>query len=130
MSSDRHQVVIVGGGPVGLGLAIELGQRGVACAVVERHRSPQPIPKGQNLTQRTMEHFQFWEVEDAIRAAPGVHGSATIIRHPDVRRMLLVMKSQIEAMRAATYYLAGASDLSHHTDDDAALSSDQMLRVE
>ena len=34
------QVVIVGGGPVGMGLAIELGQRGVRCIVVERYRPP------------------------------------------------------------------------------------------
>ena len=63
------QVVIVGGGPVGMGLAIELGQRGIRCIVVERHRVPQPIPKGQNLTQRTMEHFHFWGAEQALRAA-------------------------------------------------------------
>ncbi|MBL0422986.1 FAD-dependent monooxygenase [Ramlibacter sp. AW1] len=63
------EVVIVGGGPVGMGLAIELGQRGVRCVVVERHAKPQPIPKGQNLTQRTMEHFHFWGAEQALRAA-------------------------------------------------------------
>ncbi|MGI4941785.1 MAG: FAD-dependent monooxygenase [Janthinobacterium lividum] len=62
-------VVISGGGPVGLGLAIELGQRGVRCLVVERYAQPQPIPKGQNLTQRTMEHFHFWHAEPALRAA-------------------------------------------------------------
>jgi NADH dehydrogenase FAD-containing subunit len=28
----RHQVVIVGGGPVGVALAVELGLRGVTCA--------------------------------------------------------------------------------------------------
>jgi len=33
------QVVIVGGGPVGLGLAIDLGQRGVDCVLVERYIS-------------------------------------------------------------------------------------------
>jgi 2-polyprenyl-6-methoxyphenol hydroxylase-like FAD-dependent oxidoreductase len=66
---DPYQVVIVGGGPVGLGLAIELGQRGISCAVVERRHEPQPIPKGQNLTQRSMEHFRSWGVEDPIRAA-------------------------------------------------------------
>jgi 2-polyprenyl-6-methoxyphenol hydroxylase-like FAD-dependent oxidoreductase len=63
------QVVIVGGGPVGMGLAIELGQRGIRCIVVERHAQPQPIPKGQNLTQRTMEHFHAWGAEKAVRAA-------------------------------------------------------------
>jgi 2-polyprenyl-6-methoxyphenol hydroxylase-like FAD-dependent oxidoreductase len=62
-------VLIVGGGPVGMGLAIELGQRGVRCLVIERYLKPQPIPKGQNLTQRTMEHFHFWGAEGQLRAA-------------------------------------------------------------
>ena len=62
-------VAIVGGGPVGTGLAIELGQRGIGCVLVERHETPQPIPKGQNLTQRTMEHIHRWGVEPALRAA-------------------------------------------------------------
>ena len=68
-SAHDADVLIVGGGPVGMGLAIELGQRGVRCIVVERYPTPQPIPKGQNLTQRTMEHFQSWGAEAALRAA-------------------------------------------------------------
>lgn len=62
-------VAIVGGGPVGLGLAIELAQRGVRSVLIEPRLQPQPIPKGQNLTQRTMEHFHFWGAEPALRAA-------------------------------------------------------------
>ncbi|XUJ36932.1 FAD-dependent monooxygenase [Bradyrhizobium japonicum] len=62
-------VVIVGGGPVGIGLAIDLGLRGVRSIVVERHAELLPIPKGQNLTQRTLEHFDFWGAEDELRAA-------------------------------------------------------------
>jgi 2-polyprenyl-6-methoxyphenol hydroxylase-like FAD-dependent oxidoreductase len=69
MSGHDAQVVIVGGGPVGMGLAIELAQRNVSCIVIERYPEPQPIPKGQNLTQRTMEHFWFWGVEDDVRKA-------------------------------------------------------------
>ena len=65
----EYEVAIVGGGPVGMGLALDLGLRGVRCAVVERHERPQPIPKGQNLTQRTMEHFRSWGVESAVRSA-------------------------------------------------------------
>src|SRR5271168_1370873 len=65
----RHQVVIVGGGPVGAALAVELGLRGIACGLVERRLEPQRIPKGQNLTQRSVEHFYFWGVADELRAA-------------------------------------------------------------
>ena len=52
-----------------MALAVDLGLRGITCAVVERHRTPQRIPKGQSLTQRTLEHFYFWGIEDQLRAA-------------------------------------------------------------
>jgi len=65
----RYQVIVVGGGPVGMALAVELGRRGISCAVVERRERPEPIPKGQNLTQRTLEHFHFWGCAEALRAA-------------------------------------------------------------
>jgi 2-polyprenyl-6-methoxyphenol hydroxylase-like FAD-dependent oxidoreductase len=65
----NYDVVIVGGGPVGLGAAIALGQQGLRVMVVERYEKPQPIPRGQNLTQRTMEHFHFWGIEKELRAA-------------------------------------------------------------
>lgn len=85
-STGQHdaEVVIVGGGPVGMGLAIELGQRGVSTIVVERYPQPQPIPKGQNLTQRTMEHFHFWGAEKELRAArtiPAAYGIGGLTAH-------------------------------------------------
>jgi 2-polyprenyl-6-methoxyphenol hydroxylase-like FAD-dependent oxidoreductase len=63
------QVAVVGGGPVGLALAVELGRRGVSTVVVERHRALHRIPKGQNLSRRTLEHFYFWGIVDELRAA-------------------------------------------------------------
>ena len=39
-------------------------------------------------------------------------GTVPIIRHPDVRRMLMLMKSQTEAMRALAYVVAAALDVS------------------
>jgi hypothetical protein len=46
-------------------------------------------------------------------------GGATvpIIRHPDVRRMLMLMKSQTEAMRALAYVVAAAMDFAAKTGD-------------
>ena len=67
--SPIYDVLISGGGPVGLGLAIELGQRGLKVCVIERAVTPVRIPKGQNLTHRTMEHMRAWGVEQEIRAA-------------------------------------------------------------
>ena len=67
--NKRYDVIIVGGGPVGAALAVELGLRGLHCALVERRIEPQRIPKGQNLTQRSVEHFYFWGIADELRAA-------------------------------------------------------------
>ena len=51
----RAQVLIVGGGPVGVGLAIDLAMRGVSSILIERRVGMHNIPRGQNLTQRTLE---------------------------------------------------------------------------
>jgi alkylation response protein AidB-like acyl-CoA dehydrogenase len=45
------------------------------------------------------------------RVVGGGSESVPIIRHPDVRRMLLMMRSQIEAMRAVAYTIAAARDV-------------------
>jgi 4-hydroxyisophthalate hydroxylase len=65
----RTRVAIAGGGPVGTGLAITLAQRGIEVIVIEKYRTPQPVPKGQNLTQRTAEHFRRWGIERELYAA-------------------------------------------------------------
>ncbi len=64
----KYQVVIVGGGPVGAALAVELGLRGFSCAMIERRSELDRMPKGQNLTPRTLEHFYRWGIADALRA--------------------------------------------------------------
>jgi len=44
-------------------------------------------------------------------------GTGAIVHHPDVRRMLLSMKSRIEAMRGLLYEVAAASDIALHAAD-------------
>lgn len=77
-------VAIVGGGPVGLGLAIDLAQRGVKVHVLERSTELHQIPKGQNLTQRSGEHFRTWGITDAVQAAtpiPREYGNAGLVTY-------------------------------------------------
>jgi len=59
----------VGGGPTGLALAVTLGLRGIGCVLVETRPAAHRIPKGQYLTHRSAEHFYFWGIVDALRAA-------------------------------------------------------------
>jgi 2-polyprenyl-6-methoxyphenol hydroxylase-like FAD-dependent oxidoreductase len=66
---NKYQVIIVGAGPVGTALAVDLGLRGVSCALVESRTGLHRIPKGQNLTQRTLEHFYSWGIVEELRAA-------------------------------------------------------------
>ncbi len=44
----------------------------------------------------------------------------TIDHHPDIRRMLMLMKSRVEACRAMAYYTAGLLDRAHVLDDAEA----------
>jgi alkylation response protein AidB-like acyl-CoA dehydrogenase len=51
------------------------------------------------------------------RDLAGSSGPVSIIHHPDVRRMLMSMRSQIEAARALAYVGAAISDIAHHHPD-------------
>jgi len=50
-------------------------------------------------------------------SAPGHEGRVTIIHHPDVRRMLMTIKAEIEAMRAVAYVTAAELDRARHDPD-------------
>jgi alkylation response protein AidB-like acyl-CoA dehydrogenase len=53
------------------------------------------------------------------RDLAGSSGPVAIINHPDVRRMLMSMRSQVEAARALAYVGAGLSDIAHSHADEA-----------
>ncbi|MDW8468670.1 MAG: acyl-CoA dehydrogenase family protein, partial [Burkholderiales bacterium] len=61
------------------------------------------------------------------RDLAGAGGTVPIIRHPDVRRMLLLMKSQTEAMRALAYVVAAAMDVAARHPDRAVRERKQAF---
>ncbi|KIL98289.1 Acyl-CoA dehydrogenase [Paramagnetospirillum magnetotacticum MS-1] len=55
-------------------------------------------------------------------------GSAGIVHHPDVRRLLMTMKSGIEAMRGIHYTAAASADIAHHhPEPNARYEANQRL---
>lgn len=63
------QVLIVGAGPVGLTLAIELGQQGVFCVLIDKRPELGKLPKMERSNARTMENFRRAGIADSIRSA-------------------------------------------------------------
>lgn len=62
-------VLIVGAGPVGLVLAIALGQRGIDCTLIECKQEPQFLPKMERCNARTMEIFRRLGLASQVRQA-------------------------------------------------------------
>lgn len=60
-------VLIVGAGPVGLAMAIDLGWRGIACTLVERGDGSIEHPRTGLVAIRTMEAFRRWGLADRVR---------------------------------------------------------------
>src|SRR5947199_5711790 len=66
----ESEVLIVGAGPVGLTLAIDLAWRGIGVTLVEtRARAEPPEPKCNHVAARTMEIFRRLGVADKVRNA-------------------------------------------------------------
>src|SRR5205085_314458 len=63
------QVLIAGGGPTGLTLAVDLGLRGVRCMLIEQKEAPQFLPKMERVNARSMEIYRRMGLVDKIRDA-------------------------------------------------------------
>ena len=61
------------------------------------------------------------------RDLAGSSGPVSIIHHPDVRRMLMAMRSQVEAARALAYVGAGIHDLAHRHPDPETRAANQAV---
>jgi len=85
--------------------------------------------EGVAVSERAYQQARAYALERVQGRVPGEKGKATIIRHADVRRMLLTMKAYIEAMRSIAYVTAADLDLSKRHPDKATRAQHQS-RVE
>jgi acyl-CoA dehydrogenase len=75
----------------------------------------QGVAIAERATQQAMAYAQ-----DRKQGRAGANGSAPIIAHPDVKRMLLTMRALTGAARAICYATGAAIDRAHRAKDDAA----------
>jgi hypothetical protein len=87
--------------------------------------------EGVAIAERAWQHaLEYAKTRVQGRAIGQKSGErVTIIQHPDVRRMLLTMKAQIEAMRALAYTASAALDKARHHPDDGERAR-QQARVD
>ncbi|HEY2590651.1 MAG TPA: acyl-CoA dehydrogenase [Steroidobacteraceae bacterium] len=83
--------------------------------------------EGYAVAERAYQQAAEW-ARNRVQGRPpgsGDPGAAAIVNHPDVRRMLLSMRSRVEAMRALTLYAAHQLDLAGHHRDAAIRAAAQ-----
>ena len=70
MSEKTVPVLVVGGGPVGLALAGDLGWRGIACVLIEQSDGSIYQPRMDLVGIRTMEFCRRWGLVPTVESSP------------------------------------------------------------
>ncbi len=102
--------------------------RGLACMFKMMNNARLHVGmQGMAIAERATQDALTYAQDRKQGSRPGRHGMVAIIEHPDVRRMLMTMKSMTQAARAICYATAGAIDLSkHHKDENERRKYDAM----
>ncbi len=112
-----------------VGYLIGEPNRGLACMFTMMNHARLNVGiQGISLSERAYQLARSFALERIQGSAPGQKGSVTIIHHPDVRRMLMIMRAQTEAMRAAAYVTAAQLDIERYgtSDDDREAAGTRM----
>ena len=124
-------VMSFGDGPGAIGWLVGEPHQGLACMFTMMNHARLNVGlEGVGIAERAYQQARGFALDRVQGKTLGRDGSpsATIIGHPDVRRMLMDMKARIEAMRALAYYTAGQMDRAQgHADPDIRRSAQSVV---
>jgi alkylation response protein AidB-like acyl-CoA dehydrogenase len=84
--------------------------------------------EGLAISERAYQHAAHYARERIQgRAIEGSPAPVAIVKHPDIRRMLMLMRANTEAMRALAYAVAAAHDAAHAHPDAAQRAQNQAF---
>lgn len=63
---ENYEVIVIGGGPVGMALGVELGLLNIKALVIEKYPLPQQLPRAQLLNPRSLEFFRRWGINNKL----------------------------------------------------------------
>lgn len=104
------QVVIAGGGPVGLSLALGLARAGVRSTILEKKDRPDPHSRATLVLPRTLEIFRQWGVLDRFVAAGNVVPHVRLREPSSKHHILHVNFTKLTDISATAYALALPQD--------------------
>ncbi len=109
-----------------IGTLVGEENRGIECMFTMMNSARLNVGlQGVAIAQRAYQQARDFARQRVQGRPIGAKTALPIIHHPDVRRMLLAMKAQIEAMRGLAYVTAGTIDRARHEPDAAAREAAQ-----
>ena len=115
-------VMSFGDGAGAIGYLVGRENQGLAHMFTMMNEARQKVGlQGVGIAERAYQQAREYARERVQGRLPGRKSGerVTIVHHPDVRRMLMTMKAQVEAMRAFGYVVAADIDLAHRHPDAA-----------
>ena len=115
-----------------IGWLVGAENRGMACMFTMMNNARLHVGlQGVGVAERATQHALAYAVERKQGRAPGAgkddNEAVAIINHPDVRRMLMSMRTMTEAARGICYENAVMADLAHTSGDAAAQAKYDLL---
>ncbi len=113
-----------------IGYLVGEPHQGLACMFTMMNHARLNVGlEGVGISERAYQHARAYALE-RVQGRPALAASRTIAGHPDVRRMLMDMKANVEAMRAIAYFCAGQMDrAAGHADHAERVASRSLVEL-